>query len=198
MQPLAHLVGRPVRGARQEPVETRHAQQRQADDQHAGDRAAAERNRERRCEAAARGFRRAHVGAHRHVHADVAGEPGQDRAEREAARGARTQRPPDDDEQDDADDADRRVLAVEVRLGAGLDGGGDFLHAWIAGGLGEDPVDPDDAEDDRHHRADEREDEACGHGLVLPKKCELQWNAAALAGPHLFNYAFRDSRPDMQ
>jgi hypothetical protein len=64
--------------------------------------------------------------------------------------------------------ADRGVLAIEISLCPGLDGGGDFLHAWIAGGLGEDPVDPDAAEDDRHHRADEREDEACGHGLVLP------------------------------
>ena len=63
-------------GAGQEPVEAGDAEQAEADHQHAGDRAAAERHRERFVQAGARGFGRAHVRAHRHVHADVAGEPG--------------------------------------------------------------------------------------------------------------------------
>ncbi len=134
-------IRRPVGGARQEPVEARHAEEAQADHQHAGDGAAAERDRERLVEAGARGFGRAHVRAHRHVHADVARESGQDRAHGEAAGRAAAERKPDDDEQDDADDADRRVLAVEIRLGAGLDRGGDLLHPRVARGLGEDPVD---------------------------------------------------------
>ena len=130
-------IRRPVGGARQEPVEAGHAEQAQADDQHAGDRAAAERDRERLVEAGARGFGRAHVRAHRHVHADVAREAREHRADQEAARRAAAERPPDDDEQDDADDADRRVLAVEIGLGAGLDRRGDLLHARIAGRLGQ-------------------------------------------------------------
>ena len=59
----------------------------------------------------------------------------------------------DDDEQYDADNADRRVLAVQVRLRARLDGRGDLLHAGIAGRLRENLVDPDDAEDDGRNRA---------------------------------------------
>src|SRR6201989_3011141 len=48
----------------------------------------------------------AHVGAHRHVHADVAGEARKNCTDGKASRGASAQRPPDDREQDDADDAD--------------------------------------------------------------------------------------------
>ena len=46
------------------------------------------------------------------------------------------------DEQHDADDGDGGVLAVEIRLGAGLDGRRDFLHARVARGQLE----------NRHHR----------------------------------------------
>ena len=97
---LPHQVGRAVRGTQQERVEAGDAEKPEADDQHAGDRAAAERDGERCVEAGARGFRRAHVRAHRHVHADVAGEPGEDRADREAARGRARPGPADDHEQD--------------------------------------------------------------------------------------------------
>ena len=41
-------------------------------------------------------------------------------------------RTPDDHEQHHADDGDGGVLAIEIGLGAGLDGRGDFLHAGIA------------------------------------------------------------------
>ena len=44
------------------------------------------------------------------------------------------ERETDGDEQHHADDGDGGVLAVEVGLGAGLDGRGDLLHARIAGG----------------------------------------------------------------
>ena len=62
------------------------AEQREADDEHAGDGAAAEGDVERRADAAARGLGHAGVGAHRHVHADVAGGAGQDAADQEADR----------------------------------------------------------------------------------------------------------------
>ena len=69
------------------------------------------------------------------------------------------ERPPDDDEQHDADDADRQILAIEVRLRAGLDRRGDFAHPVVAGRLRHDPADRHDAIDDRGDRADEREHE---------------------------------------
>jgi hypothetical protein len=49
------------------------ADQGEPDDQQAGDRATAERDRERRRDAAARRLGDARVGAHGHIHADVAG-----------------------------------------------------------------------------------------------------------------------------
>ena len=100
-RPSVHQVRRAVRRADQEPVEAGDAEQAEAHDEHAGDRAAAERDRERFVEAGARRFRRAHVRAHRHVHADVAGEPGEDRADRRSRpRCAQPQQHADDDEQD--------------------------------------------------------------------------------------------------
>jgi len=70
----------------------------------------------------------------------------------------------DDEEQDHADDADRRVLAVQVGLGARLDRCGDLLHPRIARRLGEDPLDGNRAVNDGRYRADEREDKRIGHG----------------------------------
>jgi len=107
---------------------------REAHHQHPRDRAAAEGDAERGVEPVGRSLRGAHVGTHRDVHADVTGEPREQRANREAARG-RPAEPgkADDQEEHDADDEDSAVLAVEVGLGASLDGGGDLLHAGVAG-----------------------------------------------------------------
>ena len=46
----------------------------------------------------------------------------------------------DQDGQHDADNGDGAVLAGEVGRGAGLDGGGDFLHAGVARVLRQDPA----------------------------------------------------------
>ncbi len=51
----------------------RHAEQPQADHQHAGDRPATERHIHRLANAMPRRFGGADIGAHRHVHADIAG-----------------------------------------------------------------------------------------------------------------------------
>jgi hypothetical protein len=106
----------------------------------------------------------AHVRAHRNVHSDVTGKPGQNRTDRETAGSRAPQRPPDDDEQQDTDDADGQVLAVEVRLRTGLNGGGDLAHPVVARPLFQDPADGNDAVDDRRDRAKKREDDPCGHG----------------------------------
>ena len=78
----------------QDAVEAGHAQQRQADDQQAGHRAALERNVERVRDPVAGGLRHARVGAHGHVHADVAGERREGSADREADRRLDVERDP--------------------------------------------------------------------------------------------------------
>src|SRR4029079_15857611 len=75
----------------------------------------------------------------------------------------------DEEEENYTDDADRRVLPVQVGLGAGLNRGRDFLHPRIACRLGEYPANRNGAVGDRRYRADEREDERIGHG-TLPSK----------------------------
>ncbi len=134
-----------------------HAEQAQAHDQHAGDGAAAERDRKRGVQAVVRGLRRARVGAHRDVHADVAGGARQDRADQEADRGVPVERDAQRHEQDGADDADRRVLAVQVGLCAFLDGGSDLLHARVARALRQDPAHRDHTVDDRGHGTGQRD-----------------------------------------
>ena len=143
----------------QKPVEAGNAEQPQADDEHAGDRAAAKGNGQRFVETGTRSFRRAHIGANRHVHADETGQPRKNGTDGEAAGGCAVQKNPDDHEQDDADDAYRRVLPIEIRLRPGLNGGGNFLHACVTRGFGQDPRDCPEAVDQCGDRADEREDE---------------------------------------
>jgi hypothetical protein len=128
-------------GARQVHEEARHRDEAESHHQQPGDRAALEGDVERGADAVARGFRRAHVGAYRNVHADVAGGARGDRADEEADRGVPAQARDEPDHQEDhrADHGDGRVLAVEVGLGAGLDGGRDLAHAVVAVGLAQDP-----------------------------------------------------------
>ena len=140
-----------------------HAQQTQAHHQHAGDRAALEGDIERLVQALGGRLGGTHIGAHRHVHADVAGRARQDRAQREADRGGPAQagNQAQHEEEHHADDADGAVLAVQVGLRAGLDGGGDLLHARVAGGQGQDGAACGDAIDDGDHAADQGEPQAC-------------------------------------
>ena len=113
----------------------RHAEQRQAGHQHAGDGAGAERDFEPAGERLGRGLRGAHIGAHRHVHADEAGRAGQDGADRKADGDQPAEEIADDQEDDDADDGDRRILPLQIGLRALADGRGDFLH-FLAAGIG--------------------------------------------------------------
>jgi hypothetical protein len=96
--------------------------------------AATERDIHRRADARARGFGGADIGAHRHVHADVARRAGQDRADQEADRRMPAEEDADDHAQHDACDADRHVLAVEVGAGAFLDRAGDLCMRSLPAG----------------------------------------------------------------
>jgi hypothetical protein len=102
----------------QDCIVARHPQQTHAHHQHAGDGAAAEGDVERFGNALARGFRRTHVGADRHVHADVAGSTRQHGADDEAGCRRYAEGKPQDNGEDDADDGDRPVLSVQIGLGA--------------------------------------------------------------------------------
>ena len=148
------LIGRMAHAAEQYEV-AGDAEQAEADHEHAGDRAAAEGDRERRGDAATGRFGRAHVGADRDVHADVAGQAGEDRADREADRGQPVQGEADRHEQHHTDDRDRHVLPVQVGTRTELDRRGDFLHAFVACGLGQDPADRPDAVEDGQNRTAE-------------------------------------------
>ncbi|KAG0954104.1 hypothetical protein G6F31_013248 [Rhizopus arrhizus] len=134
-----------------------HAQQAQPDHQHAGDRTATEGDVHRRADAVACGLGGAHVGAYRHVHADVARRAGQHRTHCESNGGVPAEEDADQHEQHYAGDADRQVLAVEVGTCAFLDRGGDRDHAFIAGGLAQDPARRDDSEQDRENGAAQRQ-----------------------------------------
>src|ERR1700722_140639 len=127
------------------------AEKAQANYQHAGNGAAAERDLERRVDARMSGLRRAHVGAHRDEHADVACESGENGADGEAARGGPAQRETQGDEQDDSDNGDGGILPIQIRLGARLNRRGDFLHARIARGLSQNPAHRNDAVEDRNN-----------------------------------------------
>ena len=72
----------------QEGVIAGNRQQAEAHHQHAGDGAGAERHRKALRQAGARGFGGAHIGAHRDIHADIAGRA------RQAPRRSGSRRPP--------------------------------------------------------------------------------------------------------
>ncbi len=143
--------------AQQQRVVAGHAQQAEADHQHAGDGAAAEGDVHCGADAVACSFGSAYVGAYRHVHTDVAGRTGQHRADCEANRGVPAEEHTDQHEQHHTGHADGQVLAVEVGTRTFLDRGGDRDHAFIAGGLAQDPARRDDSEQDRENGAAQRQ-----------------------------------------
>ena len=136
-------------GIHQVGEKARHAQKAQPDHQHAGDGAAAKRHGQRGVDAVARRFRGAHVGAHRHVHADEARCAGQNRADGKTDRRLPAENNRDDYKQNHADHGDGAILTIEVSRSAFLNGGGDFLHARIARRLRHNPA-------TRYHPVDHR------------------------------------------
>ncbi len=149
------------RGAQQSEV-AGDADQAEADDQHPRDRAAAKRHRQRGVQPLCGGLRRAHVRAHRDVHADVAGQARENRANGESARrGPGPESETDHDEQDQADDQDGAVLTVQVRARAGLNGRCDLLHAGVACRQAQYRHHRDDAVDNGEHTGCDRQPQPC-------------------------------------
>ena len=111
----------------------RHAKEREAGDQKPGDGAGAEGELKPAGERTDGGLRRAHVSAHRNVHADKAGGARQDGADRKADADQPAQQIADDQENHDADDGDRGVLPPQIGLRALADRRRDLLHLFVAG-----------------------------------------------------------------
>ena len=159
VQSFLHQVRRAVGRTHEEPVEAGDAEQTEADDEHARDRSTAERDRERFVQSRARRLGRAHVRAHGDVHPDVAGEAGEDGADREARR----RRAPSAHQMTTNSTRPTMPMVRYWRLRYAC------APAWIAAaisrirslpvGLRHDPADRHDAIDDRGNGADEREHE---------------------------------------
>ena len=123
-------------------VVARDAKQRQTDHQHAGNGAGFERDVQAAGQALRLGgFGGAHVGADGDVHADVAGQTGQDGTDEVADGHGHAELQAKQNADHGADDGDGRVLAVQVGGRTFLNGGGDFLHTCVAGRRRQDGAD---------------------------------------------------------
>src|SRR5262249_18022625 len=126
-------------------IDDRHAEQAERDHQKAGDRTTAERDHESIAKAATGGAGDPHIGAHRHLHADVAGDSRAGSADIEGDQGLDTEVDvvetscayPYDNGDDDAcyqcEYRDRDILPAQIGLGAGENGIPNFAHLGSAG-----------------------------------------------------------------
>jgi len=121
----------PERAGQQAVIEN-DPEQGEADHEHAGDRTRLERQGKTGAEAALRRFRRAHIGADRHEHADETCSARQDGAEDEADSGHPAEQNEQNDGNNGADNGDRPVLALQVGVRAFLNGQGYFTHSCVA------------------------------------------------------------------
>jgi hypothetical protein len=87
----------------------------------------------------------ADVGAHRDVHADIAGDAREEGADHEADRFGEPEEEEDQHRHGDADHRDGGILAAEIGFRALLNGGGDIHHLFVAGRGGEHLAAGDDA-----------------------------------------------------
>ena len=108
------------------------AEQRETRHQHAGDGAGLEGELKSAGQRRGRRLRGAHIGAHRHVHADEAGRARKHRADQEADRHQHAEEVSQQREDHDADHADGHVLALQIGLRAFAHRGRDLLHPRIA------------------------------------------------------------------
>ena len=151
------IIGRVIGDLDEVIEEARDREQGQAGDEHAGHGTGAERHRQALLEPDAGRLRGADVGANRDVHADEAGRAGQQRAEHEARRRQAAEEEEDDRGDDDADDGDRHVLAAQIGRGAFLDRRGDLHHAGVAGRGAKHLLAGENAVEQRHEAAADRD-----------------------------------------
>ncbi len=142
--------------ASEDHIVARNAEQAETDHEQAGDSATPERDVQCGIDALGCGLGGAHVGPHRDVHADVAGQSREHRADHEAdGRRPAEWREPEHQRDHDADEANGRVLAIHVGFRTFLHRRGNLLHALASCRLLENPPCRNDSEQDREHgRAD--------------------------------------------
>ena len=180
VQGLLHLQAHAVD---QHGVVARDPEQTESDHQQPGDGAAPEGELERGVQPRVGGLRRAHVGAHRDVHPDVARGGGEHGADGEADRRGRVQEVPEHGEEDHADDGDGAVLPVQVGHGAFLHGRRDLLHPGVAGRLGEDPAHRPDPECECHQGTEQSKDQHRLPSLRVVDQADRRPHAAAPTVP---------------
>ena len=141
------------------PVVPGDAEQAEPDDEQPGDGAGLESDLERGTEPASCRLRRPGVRAHGDVHADEARGGGEERADQEADGRAPAELVVDaeQDERHDRDESDRRVLLLQVRRSALLDGARDLLHPLVTGRELEQPLRQVEPVGDRDQGAHERD-----------------------------------------
>ena len=143
------------------------AEEAQARDEKARDRARLEGEVEAARERLGGRLRHAHIGAHRDVHADEAGETREHGADGEADGRPDAEQQPGEDEDHHADDADGGVLTVEIGRGAFAHGGGNLLHTGRAGVSGHKAARRHDAVHDGERACEHDQPECSGHDKPL-------------------------------
>ena len=113
--------------------EDRDREQAKARDQHPGDCSRAERHGQTALQRRPGRLGRADISPDRYVHADEAGQAGQQRADEEADRGDRSKEIIYEGDDDYTDDRDGAVLAGEVGLRALLHSARDVPHPLVTG-----------------------------------------------------------------
>ena len=141
----------------QHEVIDRDAEKPQPDDQDSGHGAGLEGDTERGLEPTGScRLRGPHVGAHRDIHADIAGGAGKNGADEISDGGVYVEREAQDDADHHADHGDGAVLAVEEGIRPFLHRRRDLLHPCGAGVRGENRA-------DRETPVDQRQDTANDH-----------------------------------
>ena len=137
-------------------VEDADRKQGETDDQKTGDSAAIERDAHGRGPGLRRGLGGADVGQHGDAHADVSGRERAKRADQKSNGRRDCLEKEEKNENHDGNHADGPDLALEVGLGAFLDGAGDLTHPFVAGGQPDDGLDQEKREKQAGDRADHR------------------------------------------
>ena len=179
-----------------------HAQQRQGDDHRAHHRAAGEGHPQPAVEALGRGLRRAHVGAHGDIHADVTGQAGRQRPADEGdrrpdAHAAALQAGKQDQHQRNQDDqnAHGTIFTRQKGLGAALNRTRNALHGLVARVLGHDeiPLPEREAQPDQAGYHPQRARILYAHVHASPPACLSAWPPRMVAEARsVYNPAARE------
>ena len=147
----------------QDAVEAGNPQQTQANHQHAGDRTAAECDLHGRIDTVMSRFGSTHIRANRNIHSNVTGKTGENRTDSKANGCRDVQEEGYNRQHHDAHHADGGVLAIEIGARAFLNCGCNFVHSFVAGRFGQDPLHGYHTVTDGNQCAEQRKYQAVSH-----------------------------------